>query len=86
MIADEIQTGFARTGSLFAMDHFGVAPDLMTFSKSIAAGMPLSAITGRADLVRCDLGQVNLGGTFSGSPVACAAALSCFRCNRRRDI
>ncbi|WP_002150243.1 4-aminobutyrate--2-oxoglutarate transaminase [Bacillus cereus] len=75
MIADEIQTGFARTGSLFAMDHFGVAPDLMTFSKSIAAGMPLSAITGRADLMDAP-GPGQLGGTFSGSPTACAAALA----------
>lgn len=75
MIADEIQTGFARTGSLFAMDHFGVAPDLMTFSKSIAAGMPLSAITGRAELMDAP-GPGQLGGTFSGSPVACAAALA----------
>ncbi|MDR4985978.1 4-aminobutyrate--2-oxoglutarate transaminase [Bacillus cereus] len=75
MIADEIQTGFARTGSLFAMDHFGVAPDLMTFSKSIAAGMPLSAVTGRADLMDAP-GPGQLGGTFSGSPAACAAALA----------
>ncbi|WP_242227089.1 4-aminobutyrate--2-oxoglutarate transaminase [Bacillus cereus group sp. BfR-BA-01315] len=75
MIADEIQTGFARTGSLFAMDHFGVAPDLMTFSKSIAAGMPLSAVTGRAELMDAP-GPGQLGGTFSGSPVACAAALA----------
>ncbi|WP_377866689.1 4-aminobutyrate--2-oxoglutarate transaminase [Bacillus sp. R86525] len=75
MIADEIQTGFARTGSLFAMDHFGVAPDLMTFSKSIAAGMPLSAITGRTDLMDAP-GPGQLGGTFSGSPAACAAALA----------
>ncbi|PED05861.1 4-aminobutyrate--2-oxoglutarate transaminase [Bacillus pseudomycoides] len=75
MIADEIQTGFARTGSLFAMDHFGVVPDLMTFSKSIAAGMPLSAVTGRAELMDAP-GPGQLGGTFSGSPVACAAALA----------
>ncbi|MCI0765990.1 4-aminobutyrate--2-oxoglutarate transaminase [Bacillus sp. TL12] len=75
MIADEIQTGFARTGRLFAMDHFGVAPDLMTFSKSIAAGMPLSAVTGRAELMDAP-GPGQLGGTFSGSPVACAAALA----------
>ncbi|HHK5536282.1 TPA: 4-aminobutyrate--2-oxoglutarate transaminase [Bacillus mobilis] len=75
MIADEIQTGFARTGSLFAMDHFGVVPDLMTFSKSIAAGMPLSAVTGRADLMDAP-GPGQLGGTFSGSPAACEAALA----------
>lgn len=75
MIADEIQTGFARTGNLFAMDHFGVAPDLMTFSKSIAAGMPLSAVTGRAELMDAP-GPGQLGGTFSGSPVACAVGLA----------
>ncbi|MFJ8528906.1 4-aminobutyrate--2-oxoglutarate transaminase [Bacillus sp. NPDC094106] len=75
MIADEIQTGFARTGSLFAMDSFGVAPDLMTFSKSIAAGMPLSAVTGRAELMDAP-GPGQLGGTFSGSPASCAAALA----------
>ncbi|MBN6188504.1 4-aminobutyrate--2-oxoglutarate transaminase [Aneurinibacillus sp. BA2021] len=75
MIADEIQTGFARTGKLFAMEHYGVAADITTLSKSIAAGMPLSAITGRAELMDVPApGQ--LGGTFSGSPVACAAGLA----------
>ncbi|RXT08762.1 4-aminobutyrate--2-oxoglutarate transaminase [Ammoniphilus sp. CFH 90114] len=74
-IADEIQTGFGRTGKMFAIEHFGVAPDLMTLSKSIAAGLPLSAITGRANMMDApDFGQ--LGGTFSGSPVSCAAGLA----------
>lgn len=74
-IADEIQTGFARTGKLFAMENFGVAADIMVSSKSIAAGMPLSAVTGRAELMDAsETGQ--LGGTFAGSPVACAAGLA----------
>lgn len=75
MIADEIQTGFGRTGKLFAMEHYGVAADIITMSKSIAAGMPLSAVTGRADWMDApETGQ--LGGTFAGSPVSCAAALA----------
>lgn len=75
MIADEIQTGFARTGKLFAMENYGVAADITTLSKSIAAGIPLSAITGRAELMDVP-GPGQLGGTFSGSPVACAAGLA----------
>lgn len=75
MIADEIQAGFARTGKLFAMEHFGVAADLTTLSKSIAAGMPLSAVVGRAELMDAP-GPGSLGGTFSGSPVSCAAGLA----------
>jgi 4-aminobutyrate aminotransferase/(S)-3-amino-2-methylpropionate transaminase len=75
MIADEIQTGFARTGKLFAMENYGVAADITTLSKSIAAGMPLSAITGRAELMDVP-GPGQLGGTFAGSPVACAAGLA----------
>ncbi len=74
-IADEIQTGFGRTGKLFAMDHFNVTPDIMTMSKSLAAGMPLSAVTGRAEIMDApDIAQ--LGGTFGGSPVSCAASLA----------
>ncbi|HEX6595243.1 MAG TPA: 4-aminobutyrate--2-oxoglutarate transaminase [Bacillota bacterium] len=74
-IADEIQTGFCRTGKLFAMEHFGIAPDLMTMSKSIAGGLPLSAVTGRAEIVDApEVGQI--GGTFAGSPVSCAAGLA----------
>lgn len=75
MIADEIQTGFGRTGKMFAMEHYRVAADIVTMSKSIAAGMPLSAVTGRADWMDApETGQ--LGGTFAGSPVSCAAALT----------
>jgi 4-aminobutyrate aminotransferase/(S)-3-amino-2-methylpropionate transaminase len=74
-VADEIQTGFCRTGKLFAIDHFDIVPDLMTVSKSLAAGLPLSGIVGRADILNvCDPGE--LGGTYAGSPVACAAALA----------
>ncbi|KEF38519.1 4-aminobutyrate aminotransferase [Schinkia azotoformans MEV2011] len=74
-IADEIQTGFGRTGQLFGMNHFDVAPDLLTMSKSLAAGMPLSAVTGRAAIMDTpDVGQ--LGGTFAGSPMSCAASLA----------
>ena len=74
-IADEIQTGFARTGDWFASDHEGVVPDLITTAKGIAAGMPLSAVTGRADLLDA-VPPGGLGGTYSGNPVACAAALA----------
>jgi 4-aminobutyrate aminotransferase/(S)-3-amino-2-methylpropionate transaminase len=74
-VADEIQTGFCRTGKLFAIEHFDVVPDLMTVSKSLAAGLPLSGIVGRADILNvCDPGE--LGGTYAGNPVACAAALA----------
>lgn len=74
-VADEIQAGFSRTGKLFAMEHFGIVPDLMTISKSLAAGVPLSAVVGRAEIVNAP-NPGELGGTFSGSPLACAAALA----------
>jgi 4-aminobutyrate aminotransferase / (S)-3-amino-2-methylpropionate transaminase / 5-aminovalerate transaminase len=74
-IADEVQTGFARTGDLFACDNEGVVPDLVVTAKGIAGGMPLSAVTGRAELM--DAAHVGgLGGTYGGNPVACAAALA----------
>ena len=73
LIADEVQTGFARTGKLFAMEHFDVLPDLMTLAKSLAGGMPLSAVCGRAELM--DAAQPGgLGGTYAGNPLAVAAA------------
>jgi len=73
LIADEIQTGFARTGKMFALDHVGIQADVVTMAKGLAGGFPLSAITGRADVM--DASQVGgLGGTYAGSPVACAAA------------
>jgi 4-aminobutyrate aminotransferase/(S)-3-amino-2-methylpropionate transaminase len=73
--ADEIQTGIGRTGKLFAMEHFDVVPDLMTISKSLAAGLPLSAVVGRKEILN-EAGPGELGGTFAGNPVACAAALA----------
>ncbi|WP_264844170.1 4-aminobutyrate--2-oxoglutarate transaminase [Caldinitratiruptor microaerophilus] len=73
-IADEIQTGFGRTGRFFAVEHSGVVPDLVTMAKSLGDGLPISAVTGRAEIM--DAAQVGgLGGTYGGNPVACAAAL-----------
>jgi len=75
LIADEIQTGFGRTGKFFAVEHSGVEPDLMTVAKSLAAGFPLSGVVGRAEVMDApDPG--GLGGTYGGNPVACAAALA----------
>lgn len=75
LIVDEIQTGFGRTGRMFACEHWGVVPDLLLLGKSLAAGLPLSAVVGRAEVM--DSVQVGgLGGTYSGNPVACAAALA----------
>ena len=74
-IADEIQTGFARTGTLFAIEQFDIEPDLITMSKSLAAGLPLSAVVGRTELINAP-NPGELGGTYSGSPVACVAALA----------
>nr|WP_315475746.1 4-aminobutyrate--2-oxoglutarate transaminase [uncultured Undibacterium sp.] len=73
LIADEIQTGFARTGKLFAMEHFGVVPDLTTMAKSLAGGMPLSAVCGRAEVMDA-AAPGGLGGTYAGNPLAVAAA------------
>ena len=73
-IADEIQTGMARTGRMFAIEHAGVAPDLLVTSKSLGAGFPIGAVTGRADLFDA-LGPGTLGSTFGGHPIACVAAL-----------
>ena len=74
-IADEVQTGFARTGAMFACEHEGVVPDLIVTAKGIAGGLPLAAVTGRAAMV--DAAHVSgLGGTYGGNPVACAAALA----------
>lgn len=73
-IADEIQTGFGRTGKMFAIEHFDVIPDLITMSKSIAAGLPISGVTGRVDIMEA-AGTGEIGGTFGGSPLGCVAAL-----------
>ncbi|MDO3402075.1 4-aminobutyrate--2-oxoglutarate transaminase [Mycolicibacterium neoaurum] len=74
-IADEVQTGFARTGAMFACEHEGIEPDLIVTAKGIADGLPLSAVTGRAEIM--DAPHVSgLGGTYGGNPIACAAALA----------
>ncbi|WP_424947867.1 aminotransferase class III-fold pyridoxal phosphate-dependent enzyme [Candidatus Spongiihabitans sp.] len=75
MVADEIQSGFGRSGKMFAMEHFGVAPDLTCVGKSMGGGLPLSGIVGRADIID-SVPPGGLGGTFGGNPVACAAALA----------
>ncbi|WP_142781709.1 4-aminobutyrate--2-oxoglutarate transaminase [Agrobacterium sp. T29] len=73
LVADEVQTGFARTGKMFAMDHHDVAADLITMAKSLAGGFPLAAVTGRADIMDAP-GPGGLGGTYGGSPIGIAAA------------
>ena len=75
LIADEIQSGFGRTGRMFAIEHSGVEPDLITIAKSVAGGVPLSAVTGKAEIMDAP-GPGGLGGTFAGSPLACAAGLA----------
>jgi len=75
LIIDEIQTGFARTGRMFAIEHSGVEPDLMTVAKSLAGGVPLSAVVGRAPIMDAPLAG-GLGGTYAGSPLGCAAGLA----------
>ena len=76
-IADEVQSGFARTGHLFACEEEGVVPDLITTAKGIAGGLPLAAVTGRAEVM--DSSHISgLGGTYGGNPLACAAALGVF--------
>ena len=75
MVADEIQTGVARTGKIFAMEHFGVVPDLTTMAKGLGGGMPISAVVGRSDVMDfCNPGA--LGSTYAGHPLACVAALA----------
>ncbi|THJ66524.1 4-aminobutyrate--2-oxoglutarate transaminase [Arthrobacter echini] len=84
-IADEVQSGFCRTGEWFAVDHEGVVPDIITMAKGIAGGLPLSAITGRADLLD-SVHAGGLGGTYGGNPVACAAALGAIRTMKDQDL
>ena len=74
MVADEIQCGFGRTGKLFACEHYGIAPDLITTGKSLGAGMPIAAVTGPAEMMDAPH-PGGLGGTYSGNPLACVAAV-----------
>ncbi|MEV6598451.1 4-aminobutyrate--2-oxoglutarate transaminase [Actinoplanes sp. NPDC051346] len=85
LIADEIQSGFCRTGDWFASEHEGIVPDLITTAKGIAGGLPLAAVTGRAELMDAVHGG-GLGGTYGGNPVACAAALATIETMRADDL
>ncbi|MFD7654735.1 4-aminobutyrate--2-oxoglutarate transaminase [Actinosynnema sp. NPDC059797] len=85
LVADEIQTGFCRTGSWFACEHEGVVPDLVATAKGIAGGLPLSAVTGRAEVMDA-VHAGGLGGTYGGNPIACAAALGAIDTMRELDL
>lgn len=92
LIADEIQTGFARTGAMFAVEHAGIEPDLMTVAKAMAGGFPISGVIGKAELMDA-AGPGGLGGTYGGSPLGCAAGLAVLEtieaeglCERAREI
>jgi 4-aminobutyrate aminotransferase/(S)-3-amino-2-methylpropionate transaminase len=84
-IADEIQSGFCRTGDWFACDHEGVVPDLVTTAKGIAGGLPLAGVTGRAEIMDA-VHPGGLGGTYGGNPVACAAALGAIETMESEDL
>lgn len=84
-VADEIQTGFARTGAMFACEHEGVVPDLITTAKGIAGGLPLAAVTGRADVMD-EVHISGLGGTYGGNPIACAAALGAIETIEKENL
>ncbi|HEY6931829.1 MAG TPA: 4-aminobutyrate--2-oxoglutarate transaminase [Marmoricola sp.] len=85
LVADEIQSGFCRTGDWFACDHEGVVPDLITTAKGIAGGLPLAAVTGRAEMMDA-VHPGGLGGTYGGNPVACAAALGAIDAMQHHDL
>ena len=84
-IADEIQTGFCRTGEWFAVDHEGVIPDIVTTAKGLAGGMPLAGVTGRAEIMNA-VHEGGLGGTYGGNPVAAAAALATIKTLRNEKL
>jgi 4-aminobutyrate aminotransferase/(S)-3-amino-2-methylpropionate transaminase len=84
-IADEVQTGFARTGQMFASEDEGVVPDIIATAKGIAGGLPLAGVTGRAEIMDAVHGS-GLGGTFGGSPVACAAAIGAIATIEEEDL
>lgn len=85
MIADEVQTGFGRTGRMFAVEHAGVEPDLMVIAKSLAGGLPLSGVIGKAAIMDA-VAPGGLGGTYAGNPVSCAAALAVLDVIRDEDV
>ncbi len=84
-IVDEIQSGFGRSGKMFASEHFGLEADLITIAKSLAAGFPLSAVTGRAEIMDAPA-PGEIGGTYGGNPVSCAAALEVIDIMREEDL
>jgi 4-aminobutyrate aminotransferase/(S)-3-amino-2-methylpropionate transaminase len=84
-IADEVQTGFGRTGALFASEHYGIEPDLLVTAKSLGGGLPLAAVTGRAEIMDAP-GPGGLGGTFAGNPLSCAAALAVLDVLERENL
>jgi 4-aminobutyrate aminotransferase/(S)-3-amino-2-methylpropionate transaminase len=84
-IADEVQSGFGRTGSLFASDRYGIEPDLIVTAKSLGGGLPLAAVTGRAEIMDAP-GIGGLGGTFAGNPLSCAAALAVLDLFERENL
>lgn len=84
-VADEIQTGFGRTGAMFACEHYGLVPDVITTAKSLAGGLPLAAVTGRAEVMEA-AEPGGLGGTYGGNPLACAAALAVLDAMERERI
>lgn len=85
LIADEIQTGFARTGKMFATEYLGIEPDLMTMAKGIAGGFPISAVVGKADVMDSAL-PGGLGGTYAGSPLGCVAGLEVLKIIEEEDL
>jgi 4-aminobutyrate aminotransferase/(S)-3-amino-2-methylpropionate transaminase len=84
-IADEVQSGFGRTGALFACEHYGIEPDIIVTAKSLGGGLPLAAITGRAEIMDAP-GPGGLGGTFAGNPLSCAAALAVLDMFEQKDF
>src|SRR5215831_15222420 len=85
MVVDEVQTGYARTGALFAIEHYEVEPDLICMAKSIAAGLPLSAVVGKAEIMDAPPDSA-VGGTYVGNPVAQAAALAVLEVIEEEDL
>jgi 4-aminobutyrate aminotransferase/(S)-3-amino-2-methylpropionate transaminase len=84
-IADEVQSGFGRTGALFACERYGIEPDILVSAKSLGGGLPLAAVTGRAEIMDAP-GSGGLGGTFAGNPVSCAAALAVLDLFEQTDL
>ncbi len=85
LIADEVQTGFGRTGAMFASERYGIEPDILVSAKSLADGLPLAAVTGRAEILDAP-GIGGLGGTYAGNPLACAAALAVIETMERENL